>query len=234
MQENKFINKNLYLKCLIRNKDKKINVVDTNGQYLNVCDNTNLSVGQSANYTNFEFKNTKFSTYRFRFILTYSLVKNYSYTINILNRLKLFRFNKNKGGLIGLRILRPVRGGFRCYVIGIRGFLPKSHFRRLIKDFKQRIGKTSLSNVLYFGGMHSISEVVKFRLRGVILGRRQIKAKFNYIKINGRFVKNKNKKIKNGFNKNVFLSKIRYGITEKRKKERKEQLKKKSAQTRKR
>jgi hypothetical protein len=136
----KFLLKNFYEKFLIRSNlmdSNTIKVLDTDTQIYNVqtANLARLVFNKTSNLEGFSFNARKilYANKRNNLLRFESFLCNFSSQHNVLENtyrsLKCFK-KKNKSLLNPVIVLKPIKGGFRCYCSGAVGFLPGSQARK--------------------------------------------------------------------------------------------------------
>jgi hypothetical protein len=175
----KLLNKNVYEKYFLRSnllESKGIVVLDNDTSFFNVTEKNfatsynvkfNSFEGCSMNIKKFLYKSKNFHFLRFQTLLFNFMNKN-NYLLSFYESLANLNFEKTKNSIHNsLFFLKPIKGGFFCYSLGLIGFLPRRHgllsMRRIlfcllsdnllvnkISKLKFLLKKSHLFNTKYF------------------------------------------------------------------------------------
>lgn len=155
------LSKNLYPKPILRyKKNKVLGQLDYSFKTLNIkIENlNNTEAGKSFLYPLKTIQHRHFKDIKIKTFLPFQqLSKSYQVAQNFsdLNKKLANKSNKNY-----IKILYPVKGGFFAYFSGIIGFLPKSHFKKLLVQ-SIKFKNLDLSNNLYFSNLHEQNSLLK-------------------------------------------------------------------------
>lgn len=155
------LNKTLYPKNLLRyKKTTNIGGVDSAVNVSNVTIEAEDNIGDSIFYFSKKFQHRNYKELRINTFLPYQqLAPNYQ-VATIFNNVtkKLHEENSQQY----LQILSPTKGGYFGYYSGLFGFIPNSHFKKLITNSVE-LKKTKLATKLYFSKLHKTNDLLKPR-----------------------------------------------------------------------
>ncbi len=136
--ENKLLSQTVYNKLFVRSNllsNKNLKVIDNNTNFylIKTVKNTLTFLnGNSCLFKILLLKHKLDSHFNFEYLVNFNFFKN---SISEEKNL-FFKFFKNKKVIFFL-LLYPVKGGYICFSLGIKAFLPLSHLRTiLINKFK--------------------------------------------------------------------------------------------------
>ncbi len=191
--ENIIVGQSIYSKSILKlKKTKHLGILDFYNDISNSLITEKNTVGDSILYSNYLFKHKNYKEIRFKSFLTYYyLDKEYSFILKIIKTLKTLNIRKKRKYMT---INYPVKGGFFGYSLGISGFMPKSHLKKvIIKSIINVFLKTKeLATKIFFYNLHKYNQLlsmyVPFKLGKVTILSSTLRNNFS--------LKNKKKKRK--------------------------------------
>jgi hypothetical protein len=158
---NKIFNKNIYAKHIFRyRKDKRIFVIDSDFNYSNISFKKKRKVkkrvrGTSVFLNRYDFKHKYFKEMQLQTFLPFIQIKSqYENASNLIKDLNLINN-------CTLQILKPIKGGFFVRHRNIGGFLPKSHFKLIVKERrKSLLNLKTLPSKMYLSNLHSLNSLL--------------------------------------------------------------------------
>ena len=153
LTKKKALNRIYYKKLLIRSNllnSTKLKILD-NFQTFSIADfsknclTTNL--GYSCNSTTFTYSNALNNLLKFKQDLPQFIGGKFNYLSLFTNTVK--DLINNKTLFTNVLILNSVKGGYKCYCLGLFGFMPKRHFKacrnKALKNFFVNFKKKKIS-----------------------------------------------------------------------------------------
>lgn len=155
------LNKTLYTKDILRyKKATNIGLIDYAVNFSNASIETENTAGDSILYSIKKFQHRNYKELRLQTFLPYQQVaSNYKEATAFNNITKQLHEENLKNYL---QILSPTKGGYFAYYSGLFGFIPTSHFNKIIAQSID-IKAPNVSNKLYFLKLHKINEILKPR-----------------------------------------------------------------------
>lgn len=183
--QNLTLNKTLYIKNILRyKKSANLGLIDYSVNFSNTQVDASANLGKSILYSVKQFQHRNYKELKLQTFLPYQqLATEYQLATNFSNITKTLQ---NKQGKNFLQILRPTKGGYLCYYAGLLGFLPKSHFRKILTQSLD-IKSTKIENKLYFSNLHITNQILKphtlFKIGKIAIQPHYIVNNFNDLKV---------------------------------------------------
>lgn len=179
------LNKNLYLKNILRyKKAKNLGSLDYGVNFLNVNMSNEEKGGDSILYTLKSFQHRNYKDLQLKTFLPYQQLSAVSQVATKLSNITTKFTDTNFKGY--LQILEPTKGGYYGYYGGIVGFIPKSQFKKILAQSID-IKNNNLSNKLYFSNLHNLNELLKprtlFKAGNIGIQPSYVSNNFNNIKV---------------------------------------------------
>lgn len=195
--ENKLLSQTVYNKLFIRSNfllNKNLKVVDNNTKFyiFKTHKNTLQFANGNASLLHVFLLKHKLNTYfNFEYLINFNFVKSTSSEEKSL----FFLYIKNRTPIFFL-ILYPVKGGYICFSLGIRAFLPLSHMKNILKKrFDSKGSKLQYSGLFFnkinFLCIHKKFNFIKNNLIFKLLGQLSKKFTLSFLKRDNLFKKRK-------------------------------------------
>jgi hypothetical protein len=183
--QNLSLSRNVYSKNILRyKKSNEVGLLDYSFNTSNAIIDTEDNTGNSILYSLKHFKHKNYKELKLHTFLPYEQLSKdnkLAFNFNITTK-RLLNDNSNNY----LQILNPIKGGFFGYYGGIYGFIPKSHFKRIIAQ-SISLNKGTLQNKLYFSSLHDCNNLLKprtlFKAGKISIQPYNIVNNFNDIKV---------------------------------------------------
>jgi hypothetical protein len=192
--QNIALNRGLYTKTILRyKKADDLGVLDYSFNISNAT--IDPDEDETANSLLYSLKTFKHRNYKELKLTTFLPYQELSPT-------KLaFNFNKTTKQLADentknyLQIIEPVKGGFFGYYAGLYGFIPQSHFRKMLSQ-STNLKKGHLANRLYFSDLHEANDLLKprtlFKIGKISMQPYNVTNNFNDVKVRRIYSNNLN------------------------------------------
>jgi ribosomal protein S1 len=155
------LSKTLYTKNILRyKKATDVGLLDSGFTLSNALIKVKETTGDSVLYSPQTLKHRNYKQLKVSTFLPFEqLSASYKLAANFNQSLKQLTEENSKNYL---QILSPVKGGFFGYYAGIYGFIPRSHFKKIIIQ-SLNIKNKPLANQLYFADLHESNYLLKPR-----------------------------------------------------------------------
>lgn len=159
--KNLSLNKTLYTKNILRyKKAANIGLLDYSINLSNTSIEPEDNIGESIVYSLKNFQHRNYKELKLQTFLPYQqLAPNYPIATKFSTITKQLQDETLKNYL---QILSPTKGGYFGYYSGLFGFIPNSHFKKILAQ-SINIKTTKLANKLYFSKLHKTNELLKPR-----------------------------------------------------------------------
>lgn len=205
--ERKVLSKEIYYKYIVRKVIKNSFLIDdSSGIYkifktpkflLKLKKFNKKKIGYSLNIKKYKYKSNLNKNYSFNSLF-------FSNSLHLQSQLYNFKNNVaglfNNRGKISLLLLRPVKCGYKVYSLGTLGFLPGSHYKKVLRFRPKLIRRKAkyISKILKFDKKLSLiwfysqpSDSIKIRVKYILRKKYKKSKKFRRYKKNRKIKKDR-------------------------------------------
>jgi len=161
--ENKILSQTVYNKLFVRSnflRNQDLKIIDNNSNFylFKSAKNTlNFLNGNSCFLNIFLLKHKLNTHFNFEYLITFNLLKNSFSEEKFL----FFKRLKKKKSIFFL-LLYPVKGGYICFSLGVKAFLPLSHLKTILLKKVKKNKIRNLFNELFFNRFNFLCVNKKF------------------------------------------------------------------------
>jgi hypothetical protein len=161
--ENKILSQTVYNKLFVRSnflRNQDLKIIDNNSNFylFKSAKNTlNFLNGNSCFLNIFLLKHKLNTHFNFEYLITFSLLKN-----SLAEEKFLFFKRLKKKKSIFFLLLYPVKGGYICFSLGVKAFLPLSHLKTILLKKVKKNKFRNLFNELFFNRLNFLCVNKKF------------------------------------------------------------------------
>ena len=161
--ENKILSQTVYNKLFVRSnflRNQDLKIIDNNSNFylFKSAKNTlNFLYGNSCFLNIFLLKHKLNTHFNFEYLITFNLLKN-----SLAEEKFLFFKRLKKKKIIFFLLLYPVKGGYICFSLGVKAFLPLSHLKTILLKKVKKNKFRNLFNELFFNRLNFLCVNKKF------------------------------------------------------------------------